>query len=77
MAITTPKHVTLDPTGTVRTLVLQHPGVEDVDLTVRGMAPERLRYMGQLWSATHARLHRPLAADGYGYRVEHALSDRM
>jgi hypothetical protein len=73
MATTPTTHVTLDPTGTLRTLVLQHPGVQDVDLTVRGMAPDRLRYMGQMWSATHARLHRPLASDGYGYRVELAL----
>ncbi|WP_420363254.1 hypothetical protein AABM26_02290 [Curtobacterium aetherium] len=71
--MTTAKHVTLDPTGTLRTLVLQDSGAQDVDLTVRGMPPERLRYLGQMWSATHARLHRPLAADGYGYRMEGAL----
>ncbi|QWS33250.1 hypothetical protein [Curtobacterium aetherium] len=71
--MTTAKHVTLDPTGTLRTLVLQDSGAQDVDLTVRGMAPERLRYLGQMWSATHARLHRPLAADGYGYRIETRL----
>ncbi|PZE87062.1 hypothetical protein [Curtobacterium sp. MCBD17_032] len=71
---TTAKHVTLDPTGTLRTLVLQEPGAQDVDLTVRGMAPERLRYLGRMWAATHARLHRPLAADGYGYRVVGSLA---
>jgi hypothetical protein len=60
-------HVTLDPTGTLRTLVLQEMGQPDVSLTVRGQAPERLRYLGQIWAATHARLHRPMASDGYGY----------
>lgn len=61
--------VTLDPNGALRTLVLQEEGVADVVLTLRGAAPERLRYLGRTWAATHARLHRPMAADGYAYRI--------
>lgn len=60
-------HVTLDPAGVLRTLVLQDPGHEDVNLTVRGSAPESLRYRGEMWTATHVRLHRPMARNGYQY----------
>jgi hypothetical protein len=65
----TAAHVTLDPSGSLRTLVLQEHGADDVALTVRGPAPDRLRYSGRIWAATHARLHRPMAADGYAYRI--------
>ena len=64
-----PPRVALDPNGALRTLVLQEAGVADVVLTVRGAAPDRLRYLGRTWAATRARLHRPMAADGYAYRI--------
>ncbi len=66
----TSTHVTLNPSGALRSLFLQEEGVADIALTVRGIAPERLRYMGRMWAATHARLHRPMTADGYIYRIE-------
>ena len=65
----TSTHVTLNPSGALRTLFLQEEGAADVALTVRGIAPELLRYMGRMWSATHARLHRPMTSDGYIYRA--------
>lgn len=65
----TSTHVTLNPSGALRTLFLQEEGAADVALTVRGIAPERLRYMGRMWAATHARLHRPMTSDGYIYRA--------
>ncbi|KTR54400.1 hypothetical protein NS359_00065 [Curtobacterium oceanosedimentum] len=61
------EHVTLDPSGVLRTLVLQDPGHADVTLTVRGTAPGALRYRGERWTATHVRLHRPMARNGYQY----------
>ncbi|UBQ01726.1 MULTISPECIES: hypothetical protein [Curtobacterium] len=51
----------------LRTLVLQDPGHADVTLTVRGTAPGALRYRGERWTATHVRLHRPMARNGYQY----------
>ena len=60
-------HVTLDPAGVLRTLVLQDPGHEDVSLTVRGTAPASLQYRGEIWTATRVRLHRPMARNGYQY----------
>lgn len=65
----TSTHVTLNPSGALRTLFLQEEGAADVALTVRGIAPERLRYRGRMWAATHTRLHRPMTADGYVYRI--------
>ncbi len=61
------EHVTLDPSGVLRTLVLQDPGHADVTLTVRGTAPAALRCRGERWTATHVRLHRPMARNGYQY----------
>jgi hypothetical protein len=60
-------HVTLNPAGALRTLVLQEPGHPDITLTLRGTAPETLQYHGQLWATTHRRLHRPMARNGYQY----------
>lgn len=65
----TAAHLTLDANGPLRTLVLQERGAADVSLTVRGPAPERLRYLGRVWTSTHARLHRPMASDGHAYRI--------
>ncbi len=62
-------HVTLDPAGVLRTLVLQEPDHPDITLTLRGTAPETLQYNGRIWAATHHRLHRPMARNGYQYTL--------
>ncbi len=62
-------HITLDPAGVLRTLVLQEPAGPDITLTLRGTAPERLQYNGRIWAATHHRLHRPMARNGYQYAL--------
>ncbi len=35
----------------------------------RGTAPETLQYNGRIWAATHHRLHRPMARNGYQYML--------
>jgi hypothetical protein len=48
---------TLDPDGRVRTLVLQGAGSGLMMMTIRGEPPKRLRYHGQMWSATGRTVH--------------------
>jgi hypothetical protein len=43
------RHLVVDPTANVRRLVLREDGVEDVELTIQGHAPDRLRFRGRFW----------------------------
>ncbi len=62
-------HVTLDPAGVLRTLVLQEPEHPDITLTLRGTAPETLQYNGRIWQPPTTGSTRPMARNGYQYTL--------